>query len=376
MDLIFKNRKLTNEVRKLSKENEENEKIEFIKTLVDEGRFDDAVDAISTYLEKAEADEEEELHRLEEIIEAILSIHGGKTVLRFLIENHIIDIPGLLQNLSKRDNVLRYSFLLLLKPIVEVEYDLFLPHIEELLESPDPNVKEAALQLIIFISMGDKKIDDRDKIEAIAKRLSDEKDYVIEKAIQALIAIGKKSPSLVTKTLKNYIEEFPDDEELKKNVDEVLKSIVSVEKIGEIVEEEKQEEEKKEEAETEGKEKSEEKPQKEFEEKKDLELEKKAQEIRERKKTLRMKDLEIKEKKLELEEKEKELEEQELQEKKNRLKRKEELLAKEKQLAQAELDLKEKELSEKEEELKQQEIERITREIQKLKEKEDELFKE
>lgn len=355
----------------MSNENEQNEKIEFIKDLVDKGRFDDAVDVISKYLE--EADEEEELDRLEELIEAILSIHGGKTVLRFLIENHIIDIPGLLQNLSKRDNVLRYSFLLLLKPIVEVEYDLFLPYIEDLLESQDPNVKEGALQLIIFIAKGDKKIEDSEKIEAISKKLSEEKEFVIEKAIQALIAIGKQSPSLTTKILKNYIEEFPEDEELKENVDEVLKSIVSVEKIDEIVEEEKEEAKEKKKEDISEEEPSKDKKPPETGPEEDVELEKKAQEIKERKKNLRMKDLEIKEKKLELEEKEKELEEKELREKRRRLKRKEELLEKEKQLAQAELDLREKQLSEKEEELKQQEIERITREIQKLKEKEEEL---
>ena len=356
----------------MSKDNEENEKIEFIKTLVDQGRFDDAVDAIRTYLEEAE--DEEKLNRLEELIEAILSIHGGKTVLRFLIENNIINIPVLLQNLSKRDNVLRYSFLLLLKPIVEVEYDLFLPFIEDLLESPDPNVKEAALQLIIFISMGDKKIEDKKKIIAIAKKLSNEKDFVIEKATQALSVIGKQSPSLITKILKNYIEEYPEDEELKENVDEVLKSIVSVEKIDEIVEEEKEEEKIKEEilkAKGEETEVAEGIP--EDIEEGELELDKKAEEIRERKKNLRKKDLKIKEKQLELEEKEKELEEQELKEKQERLKRRKELLRKEKQLAQAELDLKEKQLSEKEEELKQQEIERISREIQKLKEKEEDL---
>ncbi len=348
--------------------NEQDEKIEYIKTLVDSGRFDDAVDAINKYLKQADGDEK--LSRLENLIEAILSIHGGKTVLRFLIENHIIDIPGLLQNLSKRDNVLRYSFLLLLKPIVEVEYNLFLPYIEDLLKSPDPNVKEAALQLVVFISKGDNNIEDKTKIEAIAGKLSNEKDFVIEKATQALSAIGEDAPSLMTKILKNYADKFPEDEDLKENIDEVLKSIVSVEKIDEIVEEEKQEIE-----EEELEKKLEEIKKKSTEEikKEELDLKEKEKEIQERKKNLRKKNIRLKEKKLELEEKEKELEEKELREKQERLKRREELLAKEKQLAQAELDLKEKELSEKEEKLKQNEIKRIMREIQKLKEKENEL---
>ncbi len=331
----------------MEKEQEKNNEIEKIKKLVNEGRLDDAVDAISKYL--IDTDKKEDLNRLEEILEAILTIHGGKTVLRFLIEQKIIDVPSLLQNLSKRDSMLRYSFLLLLKPIVEVESDLFLPHIENLLKSEDPNVKEAALQLVIFITGGDKEITDENKIQAIASKLSNEKDFVTEKAIQALKSIGGKKPSIITKILTNYAEQYLEDEKLKKNIDEIIKSIVSIEKIDEIVIEKTIEEEKPTEKITE----------------EEL-LEKKKQEILNKEKELEERDLELKRKKLEIEEKEKELEEKEIQQKREALERREQLLEMKKQLIQVELELKEKELTEKELELKKKEAERIKEKIDEL----------
>jgi len=336
----------------MEEEQEQNNEIEKIKKLVNEGRLDDAVDAISKYL--VATDKKENLNRLEEILEAILSIHGGKTVLRFLIEQKIIDVPSLLQNLSKRDSMLRYSFLLLLKPIVEVESHLFLPHIENLLKSEDPNVKEAALQLVVFIAGGDKEITDESKIQAIASELSNEKDFVIEKAIQALKSIGRKNPSIITKILTNYAEKFPEDEELKKNIDDVIKSIVSIEKIEEIATEKTTEEEKPIEKITEEK-----------------SLEKKKQEILNKEKKLKEKDLELKRRKLEIEEKEKELEEKEIEQKREELERKEHLLEMKKQLLQVELELKEKELTEKEQEIKRREANRIKEKIDELGEQTD-----
>ncbi|TXT66969.1 MAG: hypothetical protein BAJALOKI1v1_220002 [Promethearchaeota archaeon] len=327
---------------------EKQQKIEIIKELVNEGRIDDAVDAIRTYLHDPSS--KEGLNKLEDILEAILSIHGGKTVLRFLIEHKIINVPSLLENLSKRDSVLRYSFLLLLKPIVEVEHDLFLPYIEGLLKHEDPNVKEAALQLLIFIVGGDKEITDENKIQLVASKLSNEKDYVKEKAIQALKAIGKKKPSVTTKILGNFAEEHLDDDVLKKKIDDVLKSIVSVEKIEEIATENVPKEE-----ETSAEETTEE-----------YSLEKKKQEIIDKEKQLKEKDLELQKKKLELEEKEKELQEKELQEKQKVLERKEKLLEMKRQLIQVELELKEKELSEKEQEIKLREAKRIQERINEL----------
>ena len=110
--------------------------IKTIKDFVKDGRIDDAVKIIALYLADSK-----NLTRLENIIETLLALHGGKTVLRFLIENLIIDIPSLLENLSKRDSLLRYTFLLLLKTMCENECDLLLPYSEDLLKSDDPNVR-------------------------------------------------------------------------------------------------------------------------------------------------------------------------------------------------------------------------------------------
>ena len=291
--------------------------IKTIKDFVKDGRIDDAVNIIALYLN--DSTEDDYIDRLENIIETLLSLHGGRTVLRFLLENLVIDIPSLLENLSKKDSVLRYTFLLLLKTICENECDLFLPYSEDLLKSDDPNVREADLQLIVYIAGGSAKFDDPSLIKTIITKLSDEKDFVVEKAIQALTAIGTKSPSLVTKILTDYVKENADiseNDKLKGSIDTIMKSIVTVEKIEEIVEEEKSKLEKSSEDIV-------------SEDKTPTNLEKEEIEILDKEYELKKKELEIKKKKLELEEKEKEIEEKVMQTKEEILKLKEESLIKE-----------------------------------------------
>jgi hypothetical protein len=377
----------------------EQQKMEKIKQMIREGRIDAAVDIIGNYLNLST--EENYIQRLENIIEIVSPLHGGKTVFRFLIENLIIDIPSLLENLSKRDNLLRYSFLLSLKSIVEEESDLFLPYSENLLNSDDPNVREANLQLLIFMVGGEKlSIDQESLIEAIASKLKDEKDFVAEKAIQVLKTIGKKTPSPITRILTDYVKECPENEALKKRIDIVLKSIVTIEKIEEIVEEEEEKGEekilererelkkkeielKKEKLElgkkvTELEEKAIVKKEKALKIKKELlkgeeiELIEKARKeiipdglkrseisILDKELELKKKDLEIQKKKLKLEEKEKELEKKAIQEREKALKLKEELIEKEKQLSQVELELKRKEIKDKEQEILDKEAQKV-----------------
>ena len=66
---------------------EENEKdlieINSIKEFVKDGRIDDAVKIIALYL--GDSTEENYIDRLENIIELLMSLHGGRIVLRFLI---------------------------------------------------------------------------------------------------------------------------------------------------------------------------------------------------------------------------------------------------------------------------------------------------
>ena len=397
--------------------NQENPEIIKIKDFVRDDRLDDAVKIIALYL--GDSNQDNYLDRLENVIEMLLSLHGGRTVLRFLIEQLVIDIPSLLENLSKRDSVLRYSFLLLLKTLCENECDLFLPHSEDLLNSQDPNVREADLQLIIFMAGGDTEIQDESLINKIVFTLSDEKDFVIEKAIQALIAIGRKHPSLITKTVKNFVKEDPENEKLKTAIDTVLKSIVTVEKIDELVEESQKEaaldETALEKEETEIIDKELELKKKEIEiKKKKLELEEKEKEleekiIEEKEKTLKLKEeileqgttvdsesevlpkkvkkqlkkeesdiinkeielkkkeLEIKKKKLELELKEREIEEMAIQEKGKALKLKEELIEKETELSNVEIELHQKKIKEKEQKILESELERAGEKLEELK---------
>ncbi|MDX1797936.1 MAG: hypothetical protein R3255_04750 [Candidatus Lokiarchaeia archaeon] len=393
-----------------------------VKDFVKDGRFDDAVNIIALYIGDAKNDF---LDRLENVIETLLTLHGGRTVLRFLIENLVIDIPSLLEHLSKRDPVLRFTFLLLLKTICEQECDLFLPYSEDLINSDDPNVREEALQLLIYMLGGEALIEDESLIKSILTKLNDEKDFVVEKALQTLKAIGLKSPKLMTKLLTDYakgISESPKNEDIKELIDEILKSIVSVDKIDEIVEEEAEPSPEEEKESILGKEESE-ILDKEFElKKKELEIKKKKLELKEKEKEieekviqkkeevlklkeeilekesdigeekeikipkklkkkeeeiidkeleLKKKDLEIKKKKLELEEKEKELEEKEILEREKTLKLKEELMEKEKALSQVELELKEKSIKQKEEKIKDVEMKRVEEELKKDSEHEE-----
>jgi len=401
----------------MTEKDHENPEITKIMDFIKDERFDDAVNIIALYL--GDATQDDYLDRLENVIELLLSLHGGRTVLRFLIERLIIDIPSLLENLSKQDSVLRYSFLLLLKSLCENECDLFLPHSEALLKSEDPNVREAILQLIIFVSGTETEVEDESLINEISLTLADEKDFVVEKAIQALISIGKKHPLWVTKAVTNHAKDYPKNEELKRAVDTVLKSIVTVEKISEIVEETPSEDEIIEKEETEIIDKELELKKKEIEiKKKKIELEEKEKELEEKiiiekEKTLKLKeeildqekisppeediipkkakkqlkkeeseiidkeielkkkDLEIKKKKLELEIKEREIEEMAIEEKEKALKIKEELIEKESELSQAEIELKQKIIKEKEQKMIESEIMRAVEEFMVLEEKED-----
>ncbi|MBD3256190.1 MAG: hypothetical protein GF383_13920, partial [Candidatus Lokiarchaeota archaeon] len=325
--------------------------------IIREGKLDEAVEKIAFYLN--ESTEENYIDRLENIIETVLSVHGGRTVIRFLIENMIIDIPSLLSNLSKKDNLLRYSFLLLLKPMCENEADLFIPYTEELLEAEDPNVREAILQLLLFIAGGEKKIESDELIKNIGERLDDEKDFVVQKAKQALKSIGKESSALIAKLLRDFAKQNPENEQVKNNVDDILKAIVSVEKIDEIVEEETEEEKiKKEKEKFEAKDET-----KLIPKEKDVEtvqdLEKEEEEIHDKELQLKKKEIEIKKKKLELKEKEKELEEKEIEEKEKELKKKEEEIKSKESKVEAPktIEKEEEKIIDKELELKKKEIE-------------------
>jgi len=89
----------------MTDKDQENPEITKIKDFVKDERIDDAVNIIALYL--GDSTQGDYLDRLEDIIEMLLLLHGGRIVLRFLIEQLIIDIPSLLENLSKRDSDVR-----------------------------------------------------------------------------------------------------------------------------------------------------------------------------------------------------------------------------------------------------------------------------
>ena len=265
----------------------------------------------------------------------------------------------------------------------ENEADLFLPYNEQLLNSDDPNVREAQLQLLIFMAGEDKIIDQEDIIHMIVERLIDEKDFVREKAIQALIAIGKNNPSIITRFITEFVKHHPDNEELKREADKLLKSMVTVEKIDKLVEKNLDlkpvlDKEKEKDSEIRSLEHTtfiKEILKDEIAQSPVGEFEKDASEMLEKEMSLIKKQMEIEKKRLELEKKEKELEEKELIEKEKTLQAKEKLIEKDikiAELTQVELELKEKTIEEKQKQILEQEAKRMQEKIKDIERKEQE----
>jgi len=325
--------------------------MEKILELIKEEKFQSAVEAIYEYLDE---EHEDYINRLEILIEKLSHIaKKGAVVIRTII-------PKLLKNLDIKDDVLRYAFVLTLKPICEMEYEIILPFAKELLKSENSNVKEGMLQLINFIA-NVHKIEDKDLIKLIIENLSDEQEFVQTKAIQTLKSIGKNNPTNLEEVILEACKLA--DDNFKEKCDDVLKSLTfikdleekDIEKrelaVKEKVLEEREIEIKKEELEF--KEKELEDKEKALKDRAiDEELEQKERILADKERELKGKELELKEKELEVEEKEKQLEEKSLEVKEELLEKKKELVEKEQELSHAELELKEKELKEKEQEAK------------------------
>jgi len=330
--------------------------MEKILELIDEEKFQSAVEAIYEYLS---IEHEDYINRLEILVEKLSHIaKKGAVVIRTII-------PKLLKNLAIKDDVLRYAFMLALKPICEMDYEIILPFAKELLKSEDPNVREGMLQLINFIA-NVYKIEDKDLIILILEKLSDEQEFVQTKAIQALKSIGKNNPINLEEVILESCKLA--DGNFKEKCDNVLKSLTSVKDLEEKDIEKRElvaKEKKLEEREIEIK-----KEELEFKEK-ELEGKEKAlkdkvvnEELEQKEKILADKERELKEKELELKEKEKQLEEKSLEVKEELLEKKKELVEKEQELSQAELELKEKEL-----EVREKEKQRIKKTLKKVEKK-------
>ena len=67
----------------MTDKDQENPEISKIKDFVKDERIDDAVNIIALYL--GDSTQDDYLERMEDILELLLSHHGGRTILRFLI---------------------------------------------------------------------------------------------------------------------------------------------------------------------------------------------------------------------------------------------------------------------------------------------------
>lgn len=318
--------------------------IEDIIHLIEQGKIDEAANKVKERLNKNWDNED-----YDEILINNLSNLSAKSV------EFIKDVfPSLLKLIRINTDVLRYSLILSLKPIVEESPDLLVGYAKEYLEDKSPNARESILQLLEFAAS---KNPDAIKqfISFAIKLLADEKDFVQKKAIDLLKVEGKKFEDEIENSSIEFLKTVQ-NEEVKKNVEELLKKLVDIKKL-------EQEDISKKELETakkilDEKEKEIEKVELKLKE----EAIKKKEELISLQKESTDKDKELKQKELELKEKEQVLKEKEL-------KLKEAALAvKEKEIEHAQIELVKKELEiknldEKKEEIIKKEEKRIEKKI-------------
>lgn len=347
------------------------EELEVILQLIEEEKFQSAVEQIGNYLW---IEAEDDVSRVEYLMEKLFHIaKKGAVVIRTII-------PLLLKKLNIKDDGVRYAFVLSLKPICETEYETVLPFSKELLNSDDPNVREGMLQLVNFIA-NVQKIEDEDIVKLVIEKMKDDQEFIRNKALQTIKIIGKNNPTSTKSIILESIKDSDDD--FKQKCDEIIKSLSSIKDLEEkqiekreleVKEEQLEEREieiKKEELEYKEKE-LDEKEQDLVEKAKDVELDKKEKDLNEKERELKEKELELKEKKLEVKEEEKKLEEKKIKVKEKLLEKEKELVKKEKEISEAELDLKEKELNEKADEVKVKETQRVEDKLKKIDDEDDE----
>lgn len=193
--------------------------IEELIHLIEQGKIDEAANKVKERLNKNWENED-----YDEILINNLSNLSSKSV------DFIKEIfPSLLKLIRINADVLRYSLILSLKPIVETYPDLLVGYAKEYLEDKSPNARESILQLLEFAaSKNPESI--KPFISIVIKLLADEKDFVQKKAIDLLKVEGKKFEDEIEKSSIEFLKTVQ-NEEVKKNVEELLKKLIDIKKL-------------------------------------------------------------------------------------------------------------------------------------------------
>ncbi|MHA1821937.1 MAG: hypothetical protein ACTSU2_16295 [Promethearchaeota archaeon] len=349
--------------------------MEEIFKLIEEQKIQKAIELIQANLVKEPIDEE----FIEQLINNLSRLYAkSKVILKSLL-------PNLLKLIGIKNDVLRYSLLLDLKPVCESDPEMILTFSSEYLNSSNPNEREGMLQLLTFTASAHPEIFE-DKLEEFIKYIGDKEEYVQKKAMDLLKTLGKTYPTRIEKGLVDYISNIT-DLKIRENADNVIKTLVNIKQLeDQEIEKKKLELSKKVLDEKEKKVEMEETKLKEEEIKKREELlrikqkkKEKIESLKEKEKKLIEKEVELKEKELRLKEAQLMIDEKKKELEEERIKREAEILEKERELSQkkAELELVKKEFEmkniEKEKEaIIQNEIKRIKKELEQLREREKE----
>jgi len=293
-------------------------------------------------------------------------------------------LPSLLSILNFSDDVIRYSMIVSLKKFVEVNMNLILPYAPEYLKSESPKNREGMLLLLKYVA--EVKVELLSPyFDLLIEKLGDQQDFVRKKAVEVLIAAGKKNRTEIEAKTLSFIK-TQNSVPAKEAADQLLKGIIDLAVLEKQDNERTQldaqtkslSEKAKELEKTENDLKKVELEIKERELQSQAEKDRLAQEIKESQQRIEEKELQLKLEKLKLQEEQKGLELKKMEEERERLKKEKELIEKQIDVARVKQELEQKRLEQEKSQIIAEEAERIQKKMKELseKEKDDENYEE
>jgi len=102
-------------------------------------------------------------------------------------------VPKILDNLNEKDDLLRYSMVLAMKPICEADPSLILPFYHDFIKDKDANKRESIIRLVGFIAREHPDAV-KEYIPDLISALADEKEFVQDQAVETLKILGRAVP--------------------------------------------------------------------------------------------------------------------------------------------------------------------------------------
>jgi len=197
------------------------EDIKNIKEMLNEDKINLAIDFI-----KSKLTEKNNEDFIENLINNLSHFELKTELITKVLFSDLIKLLNFL-----KDDVLRYSLLLVLKSTVEKEPDLLVNLASDYLRSENPNAREGILVLLIY-SANKNPEKFKSFIEEGIELLADKEDFVQKKAVDFLSTLGKKYYIEIEKALIEKLETNP-KEQFKENGELVLKKMIDLKNLQE-----------------------------------------------------------------------------------------------------------------------------------------------